>query len=276
MKIAILYICTGRYDVFWKSFYISSEKYFIKMAEKTYYVFTDTDTLYNQDDNHVKKIYQENLGWPGNTLFRFKIFAKYADELRDYDYVFFINANMLFTREISTEILPEKGLVVTKHPAFWNKKRKKFTYENNPDSLAYIGENEGEFYVCGGFNGGTGEAYTRMILDLAKAIDEDYAKNIVAVWHDESHLNKYILSHHCKILDPSYAYPEGWNKKLPFECKIMIRDKEKYGGHAFLRQESNVMISKEKCSNKQSKWEKIILNIKKCLHLVVSKNIQLF
>lgn len=40
-KVAVLYICTGKYDVFWKDFYISYEKYFLPDCEKHYYVFTD-------------------------------------------------------------------------------------------------------------------------------------------------------------------------------------------------------------------------------------------
>lgn len=35
MRIAILYICTGKYNVFWGGFYKSSEKYFLSgQAEK--------------------------------------------------------------------------------------------------------------------------------------------------------------------------------------------------------------------------------------------------
>lgn len=40
-KIAILYICTGKYDIFWEDFYKTSEKYFLNNSEKHYFVFTD-------------------------------------------------------------------------------------------------------------------------------------------------------------------------------------------------------------------------------------------
>lgn len=32
-KVAVLYICTGKYDVFWKDFYISYEKYFCQIVK---------------------------------------------------------------------------------------------------------------------------------------------------------------------------------------------------------------------------------------------------
>lgn len=51
MKIAILYICTGKYNQFWDGFYKSSEEYFLKgKAEKEYFVFTDNMELCKDKD----------------------------------------------------------------------------------------------------------------------------------------------------------------------------------------------------------------------------------
>ncbi|MDR3168432.1 MAG: hypothetical protein LBU27_01340 [Candidatus Peribacteria bacterium] len=45
---------------------------------------------------------------------------------------------------------------------------------------------------------------------LAKNTDEDLKNNLVAVRHDESHLNKYIyMNTNYRLLNPSYLYPEG-------------------------------------------------------------------
>jgi len=68
---------------------------------------------------------------------------------------------------------------------------------------------------------------------LREAVEEDEKEGVVALWHDESHINKYILSHPYKMLSPAYCYPEDWN--LPFEKLILIKDKSKFGGHGFLR-----------------------------------------
>ncbi|MCX7772821.1 MAG: glycosyl transferase family 6 [Clostridia bacterium] len=234
MKIAILYICVGRYTIFWDEFYRSAEKYFLPEEEKNYFVFTDGEIILAQEDNKVIKVFQEDLGWPFNTLFRFKMFKKVEEQLINYDYIFFFNANMLFLDKVGHEILPmEEGLVVTEHPGFYNKKRSDYTYETNPMSLAYIPEAEGQVYVCGGLNGGKAKDYLELINCLEENIQKDYENNIIAVWHDESHINHYILSHKYKLLSPSYAYPEGW--KLGIKKIILIRDKNKYGGHHFLR-----------------------------------------
>lgn len=242
MKIAILYICTGKYDIFWKDFYISSEKNFLKNCEKEYFVFTDAKDIYERNNPRIHIQYQENLEWPGNTLFRFKMFSKIIDKLNEFEYVFFLNANSLFLKEVTEEILPrEEGLLVVSHPGFYNKSRKQFTYDTNPKSLACIKSNEGQVYVCGGFNGGKSKEYIELIKELEKNIDIDYKNNIIALWHDESHLNRYIIGKKYKLLGPEYMYPEEW--KAPFEVKLMVRDKRKYGGHEFLRG-NNVSILK--------------------------------
>ena len=58
-------------------------------------------------------------------------------------------------------------------------------------------------------------------------IDQDDKNGIVAVWHDESHLNRYLSEtfalDQLKTLTPSYCYPESWN--LPFKKKILALDK---------------------------------------------------
>lgn len=96
MKVAILYICLGKYDVFWKEFYLSSEKYFLPACEKYYYVFTDSGYIFQEENEHIIKIYQADLGWPDNTLKRFHFFDSQYESLIKYDYLFFLNANCLF------------------------------------------------------------------------------------------------------------------------------------------------------------------------------------
>lgn len=237
MKIGILYICTGKYSIFWKDFYLSMEKNFIKNSEKHYFVFTDNSKIDFEEDNpRIHRIYQEDLGWPNNTLMRFHIFLKQEKELENMDYLFFFNANLLIEKEIiGSEFLPiSENLLATIHPGFYNKKRTLFTYENNKKSTAFINKNQGEYYFAGGLNGGKTKAFIEAMKSIRDNVDTDNKNNIIAKWHDESHWNKYLLNRiDIKILQPSYLYPEGWS--LPFSSIILIRDKNKYGGHNLLR-----------------------------------------
>jgi hypothetical protein len=243
MNMAILYICTGRYTVFWDAFFVSAEQNFLPGAQKRYFVFTDGEINYS-DTEKVVHIYQENLGWPGNTLKRFEMFWRIADRLASFDYIFFCNANMLFVDVIEENILPtrEQGVVVTQHPGFYNKSVLEFTYERNPKSRAYIAPGKGNYYVCGGFNGGHAFAYLAMVDELRQAINEDERRGIVALWHDESHLNRFILDHPYKLLGPDFCVPEGWD--LPVRKKILVRDKNNFGGHDFLRGERKTLMAR--------------------------------
>lgn len=227
MKVAVLYICTGKYNQFFKGFFDSSEKYFLKgIADIEYFVFTDDLKLSDSAKVHLFK--RKCQGFPLDSLFRFDMFLSIADKLKDFDYCFFFNANMLFVDTVGKEFLPEKeGLMAVIHPGFFNKSAATLPYERNKNSTAYIPRISGQkyHYYMGSLNGGK----TKEFLSLAKTCSDnthdDYDRNVIAQVHDESHLNKYMTSHKCLGLSPAYAYPEGW--KLPFNPKIIIRDKVK-------------------------------------------------
>ena len=226
-QIAILYICTGRYVAFWEDFYKSFEKYFLKKSKVEYFIFTDSLQITEEENNNIHRIYQENLGWPGNTLFRFRIFNSIKEELAPFDFVCFFNANMVCMQEITEEeFLPlEQELLMVQHPGRYKSTAWRFPYERRKESSACIPKGKGRDYVYGALTGGKAEAFLKMAEELEKDIQKDFEKGIIAKWHDESHLNYYVWKHgNYKLLTPAYAYPEGW--KLPFEEKIRVLDKK--------------------------------------------------
>lgn len=237
-RVGILYICTGRYTIFWDGFYRSCERHFLPGHEKHYFVFTDGE-IGHTEEPRVHRIEQEDRGWPDNTLKRFHMFERIAPELEPTEYLFFFNANMLLVSDIGDEIFPseDEGLVVTRHPGFYDRAVKDLPYERDPRSRARIPEGEGRVYVQGAFNGGRRDDFLGMIRFLRQAVDDDASRGIVAQWHDESHLNRYILGRPYKLLDPGYCYPEG--ATLPFAPRIMMLNKYHYGGHDYLRGQSD-------------------------------------
>lgn len=249
MKIGILYICTGKYEIFWKDFYLSCEKYFIPEAEKHYFVFTDSPKIdFENENNQIHRVYQENLGWPHNTLKRFEVFSNITDKLIEFDYIFFLNADLLFLQNITAEeFLPanNENLVACLHPGYFDKSRNKFPYETNKKSLAFINKNEGKFYFAGGINGGKSKNFIQAINSLKLNINIDLENNIIAKWHDESHWNKYLIDklENIKILNPGYLYPESYI--LPFDKKIIIRDKRKYFDYSNIGKDKKSKIMKK-------------------------------
>lgn len=234
ISVAILYVCTGKYICFWDEFFRSCEDHFLPATPKHYFVFTDQNFAEEHAAN-VTRVQQENLGWPDNTLRRFHMFLKMEDDLSKHDYLFFFNANCLFRKDISLDFLPEDNeqLLVVRHPGYVDKEPDQMPYERSRRSRGCISYGTGKDYVCGGVNGGHSKTFLRFANHARDAIDADYHAGVVAVWHDESHLNRYILDHPHVIRHAGYCYPAKW--KLNEEQFIEIRDKTDYGGHAKLR-----------------------------------------
>lgn len=250
MKIAILYIGTGHYTVFWDEFFNSCEKNFIKDAEKHYFFFTDSKDF--QSEDKVTIVPQENLGWPLITCLRYKILNKIKEQLKDYDYAFFFNGNMEFVREITKEeFLPteEDGYIVA--PLHSGNKRMKsnyeFEYERNPKSTSYIPYGEGKQYFHAGILGGRVQEFLELLNTCERMMDEDLKHNFIPKFHDESIFNKYILNRNYKVLNNYYIHPVHGKPfvKLNPKVKIIQRDKAKfkYGGHAYLRGETDQKIT---------------------------------
>jgi hypothetical protein len=216
--------------MFWKDFYESMRLKFCINSNIEYFVFTDAEKIHAEDtDRKIHKIFQSDLGWPNNTLKRFEIFLKAECRFSNFDYLFFMNANNLINTSIfEAEFLPDKeDLLFVQHPGFYNKANTRFTYERNKKSTAYVARGHGKYYICGGLNGGKTEAFLKLVRTLKNNIDIDEKNKIVAVWHDESHINNYaIKTANYRLLSPAFCYPEDWD--LPFEKKIIVRNKNKY------------------------------------------------
>lgn len=246
MKTGILYICTGNYTIFWKGFYESAESLLLPGYDKEYFVFTDADNIEYEQQGNVHRIFQESTNWPYSTLLRFHIFLKAESLLKEMDYIFFFNANMKIVSAItSDELLPdpikEDGLTAVLHSGYFKARINQLPYERKQKkSTAYM--ESGRYYFQGCLNGGTKDAYLQLIRQLKQNIQTDLDNNIIAVWHDESQLNKYMADKSPKILSPAYSYPEG--SHLDFQPKILMLDKTKHGGHQFMRGQKEGLVKK--------------------------------
>ena len=107
-KVGMLYICTGKYTVFWPEFYRTFAEKFLPGCEKEYFVFTDAPAIEYEDAPGVHRIYQEAYPWPYSTLKRFSIFLTQQAALCKMHYHYDINANLPSTEPY--RLLP---------PAYW-------------------------------------------------------------------------------------------------------------------------------------------------------------
>lgn len=234
-KIGILYICTGRYHIFWDEFYKSSKKFFCTDSDVHYFVFTE-HSIQKYGNENVHHIHQERLGWPFDTLKRFHLFLEQQASLQKMDYLYFFNANMVFKRKVrEVDILPDadgNGLVSVLHPCFYDHKNIP-PFEDNKNSVAYVEPTNETDYFQGCLSGGRTNEYLQMAAAIKKLVDADLEKSIIGKWWDESYMNYFFLSNPPKKLPPSFAYPESI--PIPYKKIIVQIDKAKKGGYDFLR-----------------------------------------
>ncbi len=256
-SVAILYIATGRYTVFWDYFYKSAEKYLLPDCHKHYFLFTDDESLIdslNVQDNDVTAVKQEALSWPYVTLMRYNMFLNSRHLIEPFDYTFFFNGNTeslkVITQQDLLPLKPKENLTFYLQPHVFHRHRNKYPYDRNSESNAYIPYNQGKYYFAGGIVGGR----TKSFLDFSNTLNQntitDLEKDVIALWHDESHLNRFALGRtDIKILPPYFTRGEReyWKKT----SKVMFSDKSHYrfGGHSYLRGETNNKIT-------QTEWEK--------------------
>ncbi len=218
-NVGLMIMATGKYIYFTDPLIQSAEKYFCKNHTVTYFIFTDAE---RESTENIKYIYQQRLGWPHDTMMRFEAYYNHRDLYSSQDYLFACDADMLFVNDVGDEILGER--VATLHPGFYDQRRKYFTYDGNPNSKAYIGPEEGHFYFAGGFYGGSAKEVLNITKVCSENIRNDLSRDIIALWHDESHWNRYCLDYPpTVILNPSYCYPG--NRFIPFEKRLVALDK---------------------------------------------------
>jgi hypothetical protein len=242
VRIAILYVALGRYQLFWPAFMASCRRDFCPDAQRHWYVFTDSQAIASASD--VTVLHQDFLGWPFSTLYRYHFFRRIRDQLVNFDYVVFFNANAEMQGPISVaEFFGANSfvhLVAGRHPGCHQPSGFVFPFEGRPCSAAYL--EQGSDYFQGCINAGTGPAFVAMLDSLSLAIDADLSRGIVARWHDESHWNCYVLAFQRRqpsavhVLDSHFLYPADVAWSLPRPPRILMRAKENYGGHEFLRQ----------------------------------------
>lgn len=206
-KIAILYICTDKYNCFLEGFLTSFEKYFCPKSEKIYHVFTDLslEELQNivngVDDGLNKRIVRHDmphLPWPLPTLLRYWMFSQIEEELKASDYVFLMNANIVCKDYVNEEdYLPRKEigekLTFTIHPGFANKSTYYAPFERRRDCRAFIDWGKEQQYVFGAMNGGVTSDYLDMVRTINQWTNDDLKEGIIAKVHDESYVNRYVL-----------------------------------------------------------------------------------
>lgn len=224
MKVAIIFIGTSKYVNFLPLYYEKCEENFLVNTNKTYFVFTDGEV--SDPPENVLLYQQEHLEWPFITLKRFEIINKARKKLSEFDTIVFMDADTLVVDKISEEeFFSNMNLFGVHHPCDYMKmpphNEPPGAFEINPESTAFTDDYSTYFQGC--FWGGKVPLVFDLIDELERNVNIDLDNNIIAVWHDESHLNAYFAKHKdsVKVFGPEYAYPEVFSHYCNFNPKIV-------------------------------------------------------
>ena len=186
----------------------------------------------------IHPYYQAKSGWPYDTLLRYNWFCTVQDQMENFDYCYFANANCKFIKDFTEEKVPlpnnDKPFVFCIHQGFFeDTEGRTFHPERNPLSTAYIPEGEYCRAYSGGFWGAQSTAFKEMCCELRDRIAADLGKGIIAIWHDQSHLTKYANEVQHIIVEKYLISSE--QLKDDDKCLLYFQDKEKFGGQEKLR-----------------------------------------
>lgn len=214
MTLCLVVIATGeRYWHFIRPLIESANKYLIQHETLLF-----TDAL---SDFDVKRVEIAHLGWPKAALLRYHTILTQKDYLTTFDQILHIDVDSYFVAPVGEEVF-SNGITAQIHPRFLNREG---TFETNPRSTAYVPH--GGIYYLAALQGGQSAAFLKMAETLKQNIDTDLSWEYVALWHDESHLNRYLQDNPpAKILSSNYCYPEEWGRFKENDVRIVSPNKD--------------------------------------------------
>lgn len=239
LTIGVTAFAIGKYTQFVRKFLESAEKHFMTGYQVTYYIFTDKP----QDipavplaaNRILSVIFTKKYNtWQEVSMRRMEQINKHIVETahREVDYLFCLDIDMMFHNSWGSETLGE--MVAALHPGYYKVPRTKFPYERRRASLSYIPSEEGDYYYAGAFFAGLLKNVYEFTLACHMGVLGDKANGIMAVWQEESHLNRRFLSHKpSKVLSPEYLWDD--TKPKPPEIRL-IRFSSVYKNHKAIRE----------------------------------------
>lgn len=221
----VFVIATGKYISYFHQLYIDIASCSDYVDHIDIFLLTDQnfEAKKSQDYSKISVItkFVSFDNWTMATLLRFKQIRKYSKELPQQNTIW-LDADMRISnpKEFCEQIGKMNSMTFARHPGFVFSLTKfrnfgllrtlktLLTYlgflsrgqifngpwENNRASLAYVKPISRRRYIHGAIWGGPKSDFIKMCEELDRNIDHDLENGIIALWHDESHINRYLSS----------------------------------------------------------------------------------
>ncbi|KAF7652221.1 hypothetical protein LDENG_00099730 [Lucifuga dentata] len=218
--VALTVFAVGSYlDAYLKTFLTSAERHFMLGLPVTYYVFTDmpekVPKLNVTPERNIKVVeVEKHSRWQDISMMRMKTLSDIieSDIRHTHSHVFCFDVDQEFTSRFGSEALGES--VALLHAHFYKLPKNTFTYDRNPKSKAFMEMESGDYYYHAAVFGGSWSSVQAVADSCYLNIVEDKMNNVEALWHDESHLNKYFWLHKpSRLLSPEYCWDQNIGDK---------------------------------------------------------------
>lgn len=253
MDLSIFSVATDRYIEFWTKMvrsYLETNDANIKVQ---WIVFTNKE---NEIDSELRSRLGKSLlivdtphqVWPFPTLLRYKYLQSVSEKVLGR-IIMHLDADMLFQSDLKFEEIEKAietgGIGLVRHPGYYRPagiKGLRFyarhprycirdlrykvrygglgTWELSKFSQSYVPRSLRKNYVCGGVWFGKQSEILKLCDILSSRVEKDLSQNIIAIFHDESHLNWYqalngtILFNPEFCFDPSYIQLNGLKPRI--------------------------------------------------------------
>jgi histo-blood group ABO system transferase len=228
VELTILIIATRNYVGFARELITTIDRLVRLDGGVQILVFTDQPGFFEDLQASVDRldvISIPSLGWPYATLLRFGIFENNWHAIRGRS-VMYLDADTRIVSSLSSSQFCgsewQDGVALVEHPGFFGRSpwirllmRIGFgPWETRRRSRAFVPIGRRNRYVCGGVWMGRRDSIRTLVEDLSSRVRADLRDGLIAVWHDESHLNNWYSRNRCSVLDSRWAYSHKYDPKL--------------------------------------------------------------
>lgn len=224
LKVAVMVTATAKYREFVNQLYREVKRLFLPQHEVTFVLFSNDLNGLSFDQG----FFCEHRPWPWVTIRKFNRFVEQRHYFEKFDYCYMLDADCKIESEVGEEILGELTAVV--HPGFCGGVG---TPCVDPRSRSCMqGMLMRTPYLAGAVVGGRTDAWLELCDELKRRVDADNEDGVIATWHDESHLLKYLNEEpnwrRVRILGWEYCFAYGLSR--PTGRRVVISHRTKGPG----------------------------------------------
>ncbi|NXC99856.1 BGAT1 transferase, partial [Certhia familiaris] len=202
-----------KYWFFIEGFMRSANKYFLAGHHVNFYLFTDhperISHLQMAPENHLFVIpVQTGSRWQDISMSRLDIISSYIQSQFQYevDYLYSMDIDVQLLAHIGVEIID--ALVATISSWQVTPQHENTADGTRPEAQAALPEGQGDFHYTASFYGGSVPEVYKLTRACLEGLMEDRENGFeMAPWHEERHLNRYLLHHRpTRLLSPEYYW----------------------------------------------------------------------